>query len=235
MEEAVLRGEITMERLDASTRRILAMKIKQGVFDSPRPLPDGPSKELLDEARAFVSEVTEREVALVRNADSLLPLDRTRTKKVLLWIADPTEKGTVTPETYRRLRLGFEARGAEITFARNGNCLDLWKREDAGERYDAVFFLFRSGMHFVKNTMRPVGGAGECIWTMINSDFHSPIPICFNYPYMLQEAPWLKTLVSVHSEPSAEVQETLVRLLYGEIPFCGKSPFGVSVDLGVRK
>lgn len=235
MEKAVLRGEITMERLDASVRRILEMKVRQGLFDAPYSPSGVPSKELLDDARAFVSEVAEREIALVRNADGLLPLDRDTTKKVLLWIADPTEKGTVTPENYTELRSGFEERGAEVTFARNGNCLDLWKREDGGERYDAVFFLFRSGMHFVKNTMRPVGGAGECIWTMINSDLHRPIPITFSYPYLLHDAPWLTTLVNVHSDPSPETQRVLVRLLYGEIPFCGKSPFGTTVDLGVRK
>ena len=30
-------------------------------------------------------------------------------------------------------------------------------------------------------------------------------------------------------------QETVVELLYGEKPFVGKSPFDLSVDLGVQK
>ena len=188
---------------------------------------------ILKEASAFTSDVVAREVSLVRNDENLLPLDRAKTKKVLLWIADPTETGKITPETYAELCRGFEERGAEVTFARNGNCLDLWKREAAGERYDAVFFLFRSGMHVVKNAIRPVGGAGECIWTMINTDFHKPIPITFCYPYLLQDAPWLTTLVNVHSGPAA-AQRVLIRLLYGEIPFRGKSPFRQSVDLGVQ-
>ena len=125
-------------------------------------------------------------------------------------------------------------KGAEVTVAINGNCLDFWKREEAGERYDAVFFLFASGMHMVKNAIRPVGGAGECVWTMINTDFHKPIPVSFGYPYLLQDAPWLETLVNVHSAASTEVQETVVRLLYGEVPFVGKSPFDLTVDMGVH-
>ena len=122
-----------------------------------------------------------------------------------------------------------------MTVAINGNCLDLWRREAAGERYDAVFFLFMSGMHAIKNAIRPVGGAGECVWTMINTDFHKPIPVSFYYPYLLQDAPWLRTLVNVHSAPDDPVQETVVRLLYGEVPFAGKSPFDLSVNLGVQK
>ena len=237
MEEAVEKGEITMERLDASVRRVLEMKVKQGLFDGDGGcrIDCGARDAAVDAASIFASDVAAREIALVRNDENLLPLDRDKTKKVLLWIADPTEKGKITPETYAELRRGFEERGAEVTFARNGNCLDLWKKEEIGERYDAVFFLFRSGMHLVKNAIRPVGGAGECIWTMINTDHHKPIPIAFSYPYLLQDAPWLTTLVNVHSAPSPETQRVLVRQLYGEIPFCGKSPFRQSVDLGVQE
>ena len=233
MEEAVASGEISMERLDASVRRILEMKEKEGLFDRPFSPPAGQDAKLRSQADEFTRRVTEREVALARNADGLLPLDRAKTKKVLLWIADGS--GRMTLSSYDAMKKGFEERGAEVTVALNGNCLDLWKREAAGERYDAVFFLFMSGMHSIKNAIRPVGGAGECIWTMINTDFHKPIPISFYYPYLLQDAPWLRTLVNVHSAPDDLVQETVVRLLYGETPFVGKSPFDLSVDLGVRE
>lgn len=232
MEEAVASGEIPMARLDASVRRVLEMKEKEGLFDGAFVSPEGPSKELLAEAEAFVCKMAEGEVALVRNDAGLLPLDRAKTKKVLLWIADGSGRKTIS--SYDAMKKEFEKRGAEVAVALNGNCLDLWKREAAGERYDAVFFLFASGMHMVKNAIRPVGGAGECIWTMINTDCHKPIPVAFGYPYLLQDAPWLETLVNVHSGPNALVQETVVRLLYGEIPFQGKSPFDLSVNMGVK-
>jgi len=232
MEEAVASGEIPMSRLDASVRRVLEMKEKEGLFDGGFAPPKGPSSVLLAEAEAFTRKTAEREVALVRNDAGLLPLDKAKTKKVLLWIADGSGRKTLS--SYDVMKREFEERGAEVTVAINGNCLDLWKREEAGERYDAVFFLFASGMHMVKNAIRPVGGAGECVWTMINTDFHKPIPVSFGYPYLLQDAPWLETLVNVHSGASKIVQETVVRLLYGEIPFQGKSPFDLSVDMGVK-
>jgi len=232
MEKAVASGEIPMARLDASVRRVLEMKEKEGLFDGAFAPPKGPSKELLAEVEAFTREAAEREVALVRNDAGLLPLDRAKTKKVLLWIADGS--GKKTPSSYDTMKQEFEKRGAEVTVAINGNCLDLWKRENKGERYDAVFFIFASGMHMVKNAIRPVGGAGECIWTMINTDSHKPIPVTFGYPYLLQDAPWLETLVNVHSGPSRIAQETVVRLIYGEIPFRGKSPFDLYVDMGVQ-
>ena len=232
MEEAVSSGEIPMARLDASVRRVLEMKEKEGLLDGGFVPPKSPSKELLAEVESFTRKVTEREVALVRNDAGRLPLNKSKTKKVLLWIADGA--GTKTYSSYDVMKKEFERRGAEVTVAINGNCLDFWKREEAGERYDAVFFLFASGMHMVKNAIRPVGGAGECVWTMINTDFHKPIPVSFGYPYLLQDAPWLETLVNVHSAASTEVQETVVRLLYGEVPFVGKSPFDLTVDMGVH-
>ena len=232
MEEAVRTGEITRARLDASVRRILEMKEKEGVLDAPFVAPTGIPAELKAEADAFTRKVMAREVALVRNDAGLLPLDRAKVRKVLLWIADGSGKKTVS--SYDAMKRGFEARGAEVAVAINGNCLDFWKREKAGERYDAVFFLFNSGMHMIKNAIRPVGPAGECVWTMSANDFHQPIAIAFAYPYLLQDAPWLKTLVNVHSGPADIVQESVVGLLYGERPFVGKSPFDLSVDLGVR-
>ena len=233
MEEAIASGEVPMARLDASVRRVLEMKEKEGLFDCGFVPPKGPSKELLAEAEAFTRKTAEREVALVRNDAGLLPLDKAKTKNVLLWIADGSGRKTLS--SYDVMKREFEERGAEVTVAINGNCLDLWKRENKGERYDAVFFLFASGMHMVKNAIRPVGGAGECVWTMINTDFHKPVAIAFGYPYLLQDAPWLETLVNVHSGTNKIAQETVVRLLYGEIPFRGKSPFDLSVDMGIRE
>lgn len=233
MEEAVEKGEISEARLDASVRRILEMKVKEGVLDAPFVAPEGVSEALKAKATAFTRSVIAREVALVRNDAGLLPLDRTKVRKVLLWIADGSGKKML--ESYDALKRGFERRGAEVTVAINGNCLDFWKREKAGERYDAVFFLFASGMHMIKNAIRPVGGAGECLWTMSATDCHRPIALAFSYPYLLQDAPWLETLVNVHSgSNNAVVQESVVELLYGERPFVGKSPFDLSVDLGVQ-
>lgn len=231
MEEAVKKGEISQARLDASVRRILEMKAKEGILDAPFVPPTGVSAELKAEAEAFTRKIIEREVMLVRNDAALLPLDKAKVKTVLLWIADGS--GQKKLSSYDVMKRGFEKRGAKVTVAMNGNCLDLRKREAAGERYDAVFFLFNSGMHMIKNAIRPVGPAGECIWTMIATDFHQPIPVAFGYPYLLQDAPWLKTLVNVHSGPSELVQDSLVGLLYGEKPFVGKSPFDLSVNLGV--
>ncbi len=236
MEKAVESGEIPMERLDASVRRVLEMKEKEGLFDHAFRTPKGPDAALVAEAEAFTRKVTEREVALVRNDAGLLPLDRAKTKKILMWIADGSGKKTLS--SYDAMKREFEKRGAEVTVAINGNCLDFWKREAAGERYDAVFFVFASRMHMIPNAIRPIGGAGECLSTMINTDFHKPIAISYAYPFLLQDAPWLETLVNVHvdeANPSDVVQETVVSLLYGEKPFVGKSPFDLSVDLGVQK
>ena len=106
-----------------------------------------------------------------------------------------------------------------------------------GDALDASKWSYR--MHFWGRRApwfaAPEDGAGECIWTMINTDRLKPIPITFSYPYLLLDAPWLTTLVNVHSAPSPETQRVLVRLLYGELPFCGKSPFRQSINLGVQE
>ncbi len=60
----------------------------------------------------------------------------------------------------------MKARGVAFDFQVNGNCLDLRKKEEAGERYDALIVLFELWTHGLKNTMRPAGAMAECLWTI---------------------------------------------------------------------
>jgi len=230
MERAVNNGTVPESLLDAAVRRILVMKQRQELLADkntakvPEPVPSLAGRGA--DPAAIAAEIAERGAVLVRNRKQLLPLDKERTKKVLLWCAavNPRYQG----DYYQVLCDEFVKRGAEVELAVNGNCLDLDQRERAGKRYDAVIFLFCQGMHDVKNTIRPVGEAAECLWTLNCTEHHSPIVVALKSPYLLFENPALDTVVNMHSDGVA-VLRAIPRLLYGEIPFTGVSP--VSLEL----
>lgn len=73
------------------------------------------------------------------------------------------------------------------------------------------------------NTARPVGEAAKAIWAMQHAETIKPVGISFASPYLLQDIPFLDTLVNAYSLHEDTVELT-VKALFGEIPFQGKSP-----------
>jgi len=76
---AVQSGEIPMERLDDAVRRILRVKVQAGLFEKPKPSarPYAGDTSLLGspEHRAVAREAVRKSLVLLKNNDSLLPLD----------------------------------------------------------------------------------------------------------------------------------------------------------------
>lgn len=74
--EALESGAVTVEVLDASVRRILAAKVRMGLFENPYVDEDDAREVLADPAHREVARVAaERAAVLLRNEGDLLPLD----------------------------------------------------------------------------------------------------------------------------------------------------------------
>lgn len=221
MEKELEAGNLSEARLDESVMRILRMKAQQGLFTTPPPpLPETPEKIDLD-GNAFGDKIACEGAVLLRNKLNILPLAREKVKKVLLWFAVNREE--VVERDYRQLITEFEKRGAEVEVRINGNCLELRDMEREGKRFDAVIFLFDLSMHATLNTCRIVGPAAECLWTINWSEIHHPIAVGLNTPYLIMENPALSTVVNTHCRGGI-CAKNLPKLLYGEVPFVGKSP-----------
>ncbi len=74
MQEAVARGDITKERLDDATRRILTVKFKAGLFDRPHPDSEGLSILRNAQHRELAREAVRKSQVLLKNDNSTVPL-----------------------------------------------------------------------------------------------------------------------------------------------------------------
>jgi beta-N-acetylhexosaminidase len=230
MERALEDGHVSEKRLDESVRRVLAMKIKQGLITTEASEIPEPVRETLTLAanpKDFARNLAEKSVTLVRNDRSLLPLNPETTQTMLVLYATAyTEQGE---KRIAPLLEVIRAYGVEVTVMINGNCLDIHKREEAGERYDALLTVFDMQMHSVKNAMRPVGPMAECIWTMQYTETMSPIVISLGTPFLLNDLPFAETLVNAYSG-TRESQEAAAKAIFGENEFAGVSPVDVGGD-----
>lgn len=229
MTHAVETGEITMERLDESVRRILAFKRAQGLFTSAEA--SHPSEQapitIHTGAQGFAGTLAAECLTLVRNRRNVIPLQagQIRTALILCATAHPATALSRMAPLVKKL----ESRGIKVRVHVNGNCLDVAKMEEAGERFDAFLCLFDQHSHDLKNTMRPTGEMGECLWTLQNTETLDPVIISLGGPYLLNDMPYADTLVNAYSsDPS--VLEALDKALFGEAGFPGKSPVQTGGD-----
>lgn len=233
IEKALERGEIQQERLDESVRRVLELKARLGLArldDEGRdpqalPLEDGrlASVKLAAEARAVAGEVAQRSITLVRNRAQLLPLNPETTRRVLVVMLN---KVTEDRKFFRMDRFVdlLRERGLEVDVLDEFEPLVTVRRwEEEGSRWDAAFVPYFLTLHGMMNTSRPVGEAAKGIWALQQAETISPIGISFATPHLLQDMPFLDTLVNVYSLHEDSLQAT-VRALFGEQPFPGRSP-----------
>lgn len=227
MERAIERGRISMDRLDQSVKRIWEMKAHQGLFTKDV---EGRQKDAaitvstakpLEETEDFAEALAERSLTLVENRRGILPLNPAKIKRVQILLATPKEQGA--EKRMSPLLKGMKARGMEVDFHVNGNCLDLRGKEAAGERYDALIAVFELSTHGLKNTMRPTGAMAECMWTIQGLETMNPIVVSLGSPYLLYDMPWAETYLNTYS-PNSYTLRALERALFGEISFEGVSP-----------
>lgn len=224
MERALESGRISEMRLDQSVERIVAMKVRQGMMqcEDAKPLDVAPRSVIeLSGASEFARTISEGSLTLVENRRGLIPLDPAKTRRIQILLATPREKGA--EDRLRPLLEGLQNRGIETDLHVNGNCLDLRRKEEAGERYDALLAIFELWTHGIKNTMRPTGDMAECMWTIQGLSTMEPIIISLGSPYLLHDMPWAETYINAYS-PNPHTVRAVERALFGDIPFRGVSP-----------
>jgi beta-N-acetylhexosaminidase len=232
MERALDEGKVSLQRLDESVYRVLTLKALLGLneFDAEGRDPHVPPLEegripasITNQALTIADRIAEGSITLVRNRRDRLPLDPSTTKRILLQTAVAS---STWHDSLDDLVDTLRARGVDLTILKNGNCLDVWRREKGGQRWDAYLVVFSQQVHQMKNTMRPVGAAGEVMWTLQNTDTLHPIVVSLGTPFLLRDMPFLDTLVNGYSPGKVSVQ-ALVKALFGELPFVGVSPVEV--------
>ena len=226
MERAIERGLISEERLNASVERVLAMKALQAKKTAELPVATVTLGASNTEALAYGRLIGERSLTLLRNRRGVLPLNPKTVRRVCVLLATAREAERVQKiagPLLERLR----ARGCEVVVQVNGNCLDLVKREAAGEKFDALIALFEQSIHAIKNTMRPGADLAECMWMLQGLATMEPIIVSLGSPYLLNDMPWAETCINAYGSSCFSL-EALDAALFGEIPFAGVCP----VDAG---
>jgi beta-glucosidase-like glycosyl hydrolase/CubicO group peptidase (beta-lactamase class C family) len=229
LQAAVRSGRISIERLDASVRRILQAKARLGLDKNRLVDVNAVNQKLGSVAwQAEAQEISDRGVTLLRDTQHLLPLDGTKPSRALLlaFYADPE------PYPGEDLERELKSRFDSVTTLRadtrfiNADTLKL----PSPETYDvALLALFVRVSDRKGNVDVPAEQA-----TLAERIYQSGKPVItlgFGSPYLIERFPQAQTWLAAFGI-SDVAQISIARALFGQVPVRGHLPVTIpGVDM----
>jgi beta-N-acetylhexosaminidase len=211
--QGVETGIISKQRLDDAVRRVLGLKASLNLHQRQRESTLIQPKLALKTVGCFehnqwARECAQKSITLVKDTQNLLPLSPTTHKRVLI-----IRRGEFLFFT-RTFMKQMKKRGFHLTDYKSSMHV-------TPDQYDLVLYLINQMGLNRSNSVR-------LKWREwgLNRWFGYEIPTMFislANPYHLYEMPMMKTYINTYG-PFPFIQDELVRMLVGEIPFQGVSP-----------
>lgn len=229
LQAAVRSGRISIERLDASVRRILEAKARLGL-DKNRLVDVNAINQKLGSVawQAEAQEISDRGVTLLRDSQHLLPLDGTKPSRALLlaFYADPE------PYPGEDLERELKSRFDSVTTLRADTrfiSADTLKLPPP-DTYDvALLALFVRVSDRKGNVDVPAEQAA--LAERIYRSGKPVITIGFGSPYLIERFPQAQTWLAAFGI-SDVAQISIARALFGQIPAHGHLPVTIpGVDM----
>ncbi len=229
LQAAVRSGRISIERLDASVRRILEAKARLGL-DKNRLVDINAINQKLGSIawQAQAQEISDRGVTLLRDKPSLLPLDGTKPSRALLlaFYADPE------PYPGEDLERELKSRFDTVTTLRadtrfiNADTLKL----PSPDSYDVALLAL-----FVRVSDRKgnvdVPAEQSALAERLYTSGKPVITLGFGSPYLIERFPQAQTWLAAFGI-SDVAQISIARALFGQIPVRGHLPVTIpGVDM----
>jgi beta-N-acetylhexosaminidase len=218
---AVASGRVTAARLDASVRRVLAIKQQLGLFarrtvplDSIMPVVG--SKRFMDAA----DDLAARSLTLVRDAGGALHTLRARRSRLAL-IAYADEQN---PNVGQRLLEALRQGGDTVDFFR------LWPMSGSASYDSARGAIARQPRVVFAANVRPISGRGtialpDSLARMITiTDSLKPtVLVALGSPYLLDQTPAVRSYLLAWSGVRA-AERAVARALLDQVPVTGRLP-----------
>lgn len=225
IERGVLRGDLSEDRIDDACRRILELKEKLGMFEDSYQRGKVKIEDVKEDTVNVLRKIAEKGITLVRDEEKLLPISGEKVKNVKIICHTHDENVFANLNV---MKAAFEKRGAQVTMQRR---LSSWKEaEQIAKENDLIVYVGYIYFHAPKGAPSFYGEEQWAFRYAFTSGKEKSIGISLGYPFIhydfMDECP---TFVNGYNA-TPETQEAFVAAIYGEIPFCGKSPVDLSVE-----
>ncbi len=219
-------GRLPLERIDASVKRILAMKARLNVpeFAKCEPVTEAEKTEFTEISRTFATDA----VTILRDGPGL-PTNLKPGAKVLTVLLAP-DGGRESHRTKEMKYVDEELRkrGFEVTSLKMPGHDVLLK---AVEEYDHVFLNIQVCMHQMMGNSRIIDSSAMNFWCGWWYDHDNVTFTSFGSPYHLYEFPHFPNMVLTYSA-CEHAQRAAVKVWLGEMEAKGKCPVKMPKQAG---
>ncbi|HEX3121500.1 MAG TPA: serine hydrolase, partial [Candidatus Acidoferrum sp.] len=229
LQGAVRSGRISIERLDASVRRILEAKAMLGI-DKTRIVDINAINQKLGSVtwQTEAQNISDRGITLLRDTPKALPIDGTKPNRALLlaFYADPEPYPGEDLE--RELKTRFDSVTTLRADTRFINASTL-KLPDPSTYDTAILALFVRVSDRKGNVDVPV--EQQAVADQLYKTGKPVITLGFGSPYLIERFPLAQTWLAAFGI-SDVAQISMARAMFGEIPIKGKLPVTIpGVDM----
>lgn len=221
IKEAVISGELPMERLKDAVTRVWRLKNDLGLFD------DEPAPALLEpdeDFAALAQQIADKSITVIRNADKLIPSKTLKAGSKVLVTAIHQFRSDKDIENYHVMEpLADELRKHGLNVELKVNP-DHYVFKNAKEDYDYILFCIDV------DALTNLGGSNRIHWGQVMPLWRgyllknpNVIFASFGDPYKLYDYPFARNYVNCYSSSEASLR-AFAKALLGEIKAEGKSP-----------
>ncbi len=223
IEQGVLRGDLSEERIDDACRRIFDLKEKLGLFDDDFRRGVHNLEDLKPLTADVKRRISEKGVTLLQDENKLIPISRDKIKNVRIICYTMREYVT---EKLKPLCEAFEKRGAKATVQRRLTSWDELREID--RENDLIVYVGYISFHAPKGAPSFYDDELWALRYAFTAGAEKSVGISLGYPHIhydfMVECGTFANLYGL----APEAQEAFVAGLYGEIPFVGESPVDLS-------
>ena len=221
IEQAVKDGRISESRIDDACRRVLAVKEKIGLFDTPE---DEDSAEedtlLMQEIAAVNRKIAEKALTLECDLYSQLPLDEAKIHNVAIICSAHTDMAFAALE---HMKAAFEARGMKVRLQRR-----LTSEEEIAEidrENDLIIYAGFLLPHYPMGASSFYDEECETFFYAFTKGAEKSIGVSLGSVYVYYDFYENARMFAHIYSLSRESQEAFVKGIFGEIPFAGEMPY----------
>lgn len=230
VEARILRGEISMNRLNDAVQRVWAMKERFGVLDKNRELIRPVTAQEIINHTCIAQEIADKSITLVRDEQRLLPLKPEKREKMLLVsLVAPSKRGDYPTQQIIALQKDLISRGFDVDF--QGDILyetGFWS-DELTDRYDKIIFVANRYFHFPPGPLQFWDNQAQTVWCINSTDKSKVIFVSLGSPYHVNEYfERVGTIINAYSCDDLTLL-SVAKALTGQIKITGISP--VKLDL----
>lgn len=220
LNKAVEDGEISIDRIKASVRRVLNMKMRVGLLDGAY---DAENIILSGDIDQTAAEIARKSITVIRNTQNLIPLSLKKGARILMVNFQAVAKDSPYIKQLNVVSEELTKRGYTVD-SYLASEISHYELEKIKDSYDCILLNSRiSSKDYLGGTLRINWDNIMPFWRGVAIDHPCVIFTSFGDPYKLYELPFLKTYVNAYSS-SYFTQSAFVEVLLGETEAVGKSP-----------